>query len=78
MTVRSTAHRDALTALERVLGAPPPSSLAALDAGELNRLREVVEEAKARHSEALSVALDAALLQVPMLLRGAVTRIVVR
>jgi hypothetical protein len=62
MTVRSAAHRDALTALERVLGAPPPSSL----------------EAKARHSEALSVALDAALLQVPMLLRGAVTRIVVR
>jgi len=52
--------------------------MAALGAGELTRLVEAIEAAKGRHSEALTLALDEALLQVPSLLRGAVTRIVLR
>ena len=45
---------------------------------ELTRLCDAIEAARARHSAALSVALDEALLQVPRLLRGPVKRIVLR
>jgi hypothetical protein len=78
MTDRRKAHRDALAAMRRVLGAPPPPGVAALGADELTRLGEAIEDAKGRHSQALTLALDQALLQVPSLLRGAVTRIVLR
>jgi hypothetical protein len=76
MTVRGKSQGDALAGLRRVLGAPPPKALAALGAGELTRLCDAIEAARGRHSEALSAALDEALLQVPRLLRGPVKRIV--
>ena len=78
MTVRGKSHGDAVAALRQVLGAPPPEAVAALEAGELGRLCDAIEDARARHSEALSEALDEALLQVPWLLRGPVKRIVLR
>jgi hypothetical protein len=76
MADRREAHGDALAALRRVLGAPPPPAVAALGAGELTRLCEAIEDAKGRQAQALTVALDEALLQVPWLLRGPVKRIV--
>jgi hypothetical protein len=78
MTARRKIQGDALAALRRVLGAPPPPGVAALDAEELTRLGEAIEDAKGRHSEALTLAVDEALLQVPSLLRGPVRRIVLR
>ena len=78
MTNRGKAHSDALAALRRVLGAAPPTGLAALGAGDLSRLVAAIEGAKERHSKALTLAIDEALLQVPSLLRGSVRRIVLR
>lgn len=78
MTARPDAHADALATLRSVLGGSPPPGVAALGAGDLARLVEVIEDANRRHSEALTEALDEALGQVPALLRGPVKRIVLR
>jgi hypothetical protein len=78
MTAPGNAHDEAAAALCQVLGAQLPPEVAALGADELTQLRGAIESARARHSEALSLAMDQALLQVPSLLRGPVTRIVLR
>jgi hypothetical protein len=78
MTTRGKAHTEALGALRRVLGAPPPPGVAALGARELSWLGAAIEDARRRHSEELTAAIDEALLQVPSLLRGPVRRIVKR
>jgi hypothetical protein len=78
VTTRSKARDDALAALERLLGGTPPAGLAALGARDLARLGAALEDAKRRHSEALTAGIDEALLQVPSLLRGSVRRIVLR
>ncbi len=78
MTARRTAQAEALAALRKVLGAPPPPGMASLGTGDLTYLGEAIADAKQRHSEALTLALDEALLQVPSLLRGPVNRIVTR
>jgi hypothetical protein len=78
MSARDKAHSEALGALRRVLGAAPPPGVAALGTRELGWLGAAVEDARRRHSEELTVAIDQALLQVPSLLRGPVRRIVKR
>jgi hypothetical protein len=62
MTARGKAHDEATAGLCQVLGAQLPPEVAALGVVELIQLRRAIEGARARHSQALRLAMDQALL----------------
>ncbi len=68
----SDTHRAALS---RELGGKPLPDLAALDAAEIDALTEALKRARRHQQQQLKQAFEAALEHVPMLLRGAVRKI---
>lgn len=72
---RSDGRTAALDALEAVLERSPPSGLEPLTADELRRLATLLTAAKQRQKAEVDAALTASLGHVPLLLRGAVRRI---
>jgi hypothetical protein len=68
----SDTHRAALS---RELGGKPLPDLAALDAAEIDALTQALRRARSNQQKQLQQAFEAALEHVPMLLRGAVRKI---
>ncbi|WP_028008772.1 hypothetical protein [Solimonas flava] len=64
-----------LQIVTRELGAPAPDALAALDAASLQQLADALRDARRRQRAQMAAATDSALLHVPLLLRGAVRKI---
>lgn len=69
---------NALDALVRELGGPPPAGFAKLNAKDVAHLTGVVAEVRRRQAEALEAAAHAALNGVPRLLRRPVEKILGR
>jgi hypothetical protein len=68
----SDTHRAALS---RELGGKPLPDLAALDAADIHALTEALRRARRNQQAQLQQAFEAALEHVPLLLRGAVRKI---
>jgi hypothetical protein len=64
-----------VNALSRALGAPLPKGIESLNETELSQLADALAAAKVRQREALEASTEAALSHIPMLLRGAVRKV---
>lgn len=72
---RSDARTAALDELEAALERQPPAGLDALDARELGKLARLLSDAKRTQKSQVDAALTESLSHVPLLLRGAVRKI---
>ena len=68
----ATASNNVLSA---ALGAPLPAGLKSLSKPQLEQLVLALETAKGKQRAALEVSTEAALSHIPMLLRGAVRKV---
>ncbi|WP_439638317.1 hypothetical protein [Nevskia sp.] len=68
-------RRSSLSALQTALDRAPPAGLEALEADELARLATLLADAKRRQKAQVDAALTESLSHVPLLLRGAVRKI---
>jgi len=64
-----------MAALSRELGGRPPAELGALDTAEIDALATSLRRARHHQQKQLARAFEAALEHVPLLLRGAVRKI---
>jgi len=64
-----------IEALTRELGAAPPPEVAALEAGDAQRLADAIAAARERQQQLLAQAADDGLRFVPRLLRGPVKKV---
>ncbi|MGH8445750.1 MAG: hypothetical protein ACREVL_10815 [Solimonas sp.] len=64
-----------LQVVTRELGAPAPEALAALDAASLQQLGDALHAARKRQRAQMAAATESALQHIPLLLRGAVKKI---
>ncbi|WP_293372865.1 hypothetical protein [Nevskia sp.] len=72
----TSGSRDAsLNALRAALDRPPPAGLDTLEPAELAKLATLLTEAKQRQKAQVDIALTESLSHVPLLLRGAVRKI---
>ncbi len=69
-------HDDALKELTRELRRKPPAAVAALPEKQLRDLAAAIRDARHREAAAVAAAGDAALEQLPRLVRGPVKKIV--
>jgi len=68
----SDTHRAALS---RELGGQPLPDLAALDTAEVDALTQALRRARGNQQKQMQQAFEAALEHVPLLLRGAVRKV---
>ncbi|WP_028080654.1 hypothetical protein [Solimonas soli] len=64
-----------LQPVTRALGAPAPDALTQLDDGTLEHLAAALQRARHRQRAQMSAATESALRHVPLLLRGAVKKV---
>lgn len=72
--VLAVTNAEALAALENELGATAPAGIAALEASDLEALRQALATARFHQKDALASAMDDGLRFVPRVLRGTVKK----
>jgi hypothetical protein len=65
-----------LQVVTRELGAPTPDAFAALSDAQLKNLADTLHAARKRQRAQMAAATDSAMQHIPLLLRGAVKKII--